>query len=1417
MTPHLESQVEAPVEDKGKQNAKAERRDAHSVSLKQLYQVGLTRTLLVWFLLLSLLPLTVVSGIEYLQSEQALRTDTLKALTQRTDLQATFISNWFDYRFRDLRAQAENDSNTVFLQNLETGFKNSGQPLEQFIGSYRWETIVASHKNHLHSLSQIYDYYYDIFLIDLQGNILFSVTRESDLGTNLFTGPYKETLFAATVKQSLTTGQSLFSDLERYAPSNNTIAGFLTAPIIDKNGDKMGVYAVQIEVDRINEEVGYQGRSSDHNSEYSYLIGEDLQLRSAYPSYRVLENFIETEQSQRWKQEPKQTSEENHSTDEVFEYIGPAGQKVLGVLHTLTLNNISWGLISEVDKTQAFAPARELAWLTFALVALVVVLVVFFAIWLAQRFVSPLSHLLQVVDAATQGELDHHVDLKLENEIGQLGDAFNEMLTARQGYEIELNEQHQQMEQALDELAEQRFAIDQHAIVSTTDLAGTITFVNEKFAEVSGYSAEESIGQNHRIVNSGHHPKEFFKEMYQTIRSGAVWKAEVCNQAKDGLIYWVDSTIVPIMDTDHKPKGYISIRTDITSRKLSEGKESWHNQATRGKFRVIEALSEQVPLELRLDHAIDQLFELEGLTLLKKAGIFILNEEGTELSLISLRGDFGAPFVRNEIKHPFDFGVSGQAIISGDVIVRDHCTEQHRHDHNQLNMSPHGHYIIPLTSSNLQGETKATGVLFLYTEPDPVVDEQRISLLLEIGALFSGAIMRHSVIKSYQKATLDAQTASIAKSEFLANMSHEIRTPMNGVLGMLKLLQVSELSAKQHHQANLARSSAEALLSLINDILDFSKIEADKLELENVDFDIHKMIGDMSESMALQAQEKGLEMILDLSAITLSHLKGDPGRLRQLLVNIVGNAIKFTENGEITICLGIRDADEHGMILYGSVADTGMGIPQEKLDTLFDSFSQVDASTTRHFGGTGLGLSICKSLSELMGGGLTVGSTLGKGSRFEFTLTMQHSELATTVEPSVDITNRRILVVDDNTSNREVLCHQLQIWGADVTPAKDASHALAIMEQELDRPFSVIFIDMQMPGIAGPALGQAIRAEPSYDESRLVMMTPMGELGDSNFFTSLGFNAHFPKPTTTADLCNALLQILDGEETIQASSPTIRSQPAPKKPFRILLVEDNEINQEVALGVLEILGYGADVANHGLEAIDMLNNAPIDNPYSIILMDCQMPEMDGYTATGEIRVGTAGNRYQQISIVAMTANAMLGDKEKCLDAGMDDYLTKPLDPDKLEAILHFYEQKNSTDNPPESGKQNELRQEEEGNSTSDGAIVTWNKAEALQRVRGKEKFLISLIKLFLEDMPLRFEELNTAVEQMDFDSIGSVAHAIKGVSANLSGIELSKLSSEMEQNATKKLTEATVALLPTLMAEYEQLTKTFQSYLDSRS
>ncbi|MEY8205351.1 MAG: response regulator [Bermanella sp.] len=524
-----------------------------------------------------------------------------------------------------------------------------------------------------------------------------------------------------------------------------------------------------------------------------------------------------------------------------------------------------------------------------------------------------------------------------------------------------------------------------------------------------------------------------------------------------------------------------------------------------------------------------------------------------------------------------------------------------------------------------------------------------------------------------EKLLVEAQQASVAKTHFLANMSHEIRTPMNGVLGMLNILVRGELNSQQLHYVQVAKSSADSLLILINDILDFSKIEAGKLDIEEIEFDLRSLLCEFTVTMAHLVHNKGLELVLDINDLECSWVKGDPGRIRQVLTNLVSNAIKFTEDGEILIKVAVKDAGDMGLVLFACVKDTGIGIPKAKQAILFESFSQVDASTTRQYGGSGLGLAICKQLCELMDGSISVFSEMGKGSSFEFTASLQKGTRTMLEIPQVNLRNKYILLVDDNQTNLLVLSELLQGWGAVVSEAIDGREALQIMHKH--PPFDAVILDMQMPFMDGEQLGRQIREQQKWDEVALIMMTSKSERGDAKHFADMGFAGYLTKPVVPADVHDALMIALEGGAVLAQAEPlvthhhleTLRgldSHQALTKVGnlpRLLLVEDNIINQEVALNILGDLGYQVEVAENGRVAIEMLVKATADSRYDAILMDCQMPVMDGYECTQQIRGGHHNIVNHAIPIIAMTANAMKGDREKCLQAGMDDYLAKPID------------------------------------------------------------------------------------------------------------------------------------------------------------
>ena len=704
--------------------------------------------------------------------------------------------------------------------------------------------------------------------------------------------------------------------------------------------------------------------------------------------------------------------------------------------------------------------------------------------------------------------------------------------------------------------------------------------------------------------------------------------------------------------------------------------------------------------------------------------------------------------------------------------------------------------------------------------------------------------------EALEKAKVNARI----KSEFLATMSHEIRTPMNGVIGMLDLLDKSNLNKEQQHRLNMARNSANALLNLINDILDFSKVEAGKMKLEEIDFDLRTMLDDFAKAMAVQAQDKDLEVVLDLTNVEYSMVQGDPGRIRQILASLVDNAIKFTERGEIIIQVELQPAplpdkpDQLEMVCR--ISDTGIGIPAVKIPYLFDSFSQADSSTTRKYGGSGLGLAIVKKIAQLMGGDVSVSSTEGRGSCFEFNIYLQASNNSTMVIPDFDVSTLHVLIVDDNAINRKVLRAQLEHWGVSVEEAADGPKALELCEQKAaadETFFDIALLDMQMPLMDGAELGKKLQADPRFKQMKLVMMTSKNYRGDAKFFAGLGFSAYFPKPATTQDLFDALAIIGEGGATLEQASPLVTrhyikaihaanpmssaeaDSNAVKQKLnigekdlevkcpentRILLVEDNKVNQMVANGILQNLGLSADIANNGQEALEMLEKSPEDQPYTVILMDCQMPVLDGYSATGKIRSGAAGERYQAIPIIAMTANAMEGDRDKCLLSGMSDYLSKPIDSNGLYYMLCKWivvddeEEPSSENNSPASAKRplsKELDVEQE-------TLADWDKEAALNRFKGKAKSLLPLIELFLEDMPQRVAELKQAIAEQKQDEARIAAHTIKGVAANLSGLSLHRLGAEMEADARQSDWSALQQKLPELDKCYRQLAEKLQQY-----
>jgi len=892
--------------------------------------------------------------------------------------------------------------------------------------------------------------------------------------------------------------------------------------------------------------------------------------------------------------------------------------------------------------------------------------------------------------------------------------------------------------------------------VIATDLEGIITRINPIALKLTGWPLHEALGTHLNDVfkavsyKSG---KPVGCPVREVLETGEIIElaSDTTLIARDATARQIADSAAPIRDADGAIRGVVLVFHDVTDQ-----------------YRVREELRRS---EERLKTLVAN---LPGIS------YRCLNDEHWTMEFVSdevqrLTGYPAEDFIGNAVRS-FASVIHEDDLRANDQILRNCIHSRKPYEMQYRILRSDGRFIWVFERG--QGVYDENGRL-LWLD-GVIIDVDRRKLAEEkvaetLSELEKANAELQEISSRARELAAQADQANQAKSEFLANMSHEIRTPMNGIIGMSSLLLDTELSAEQRQYAEVVRSSAENLLALINDILDFSKIEAGKMSLEEIDFDLRTTVEDAIEMLAIKAHEKNLELACLIAPEVPSLLVGDPGRLRQIIINLVGNAVKFTEKGEVVITVENEHESEHEVVLRFIIKDTGIGIPEESLERLFNLFTQVDGSTTRKFGGTGLGLAISKQLATLLGGKIGVQSRLHEGSKFWFTACFRKQAEKNHAEelPVADIKGIRILVVDDHAVNRLLVTSLLANWGCRYSETEDGRGALIMLRQAVSEgdPYRVALLDMLMPEMDGRELSMLIKQDPGISSTRLILLTSLGHRGDAAWIQKAGFSGYLTKPIRQSQLhdCLAMVAGLDAEAVSQTLITRHQVAEANRRNVRILLVEDNYTNQEVALAILKKLGYKVDLVNNGIEAIAALEQ----KQYQLVLMDCQMPMMDGFEAARTIRSGVTSVLNSAVPIIAMTANAMQGDKERCIQSGMDDYIAKPVQPKDLVEKLSLWLSKEKTQ-PVQVA---EIVQEK-GMGYSD--LEVFGEKELQSRLMNDMALVRRIIKAFFSDTPLHVSELKLALIQKEYDDAKRLAHNIKGSAANISAKALNQAALDLE-------------------------------------
>jgi len=1004
------------------------------------------------------------------------------------------------------------------------------------------------------------------------------------------------------------------------------------------------------------------------------------------------------------------------------------------------------------EKAEVLQTLRQLEIYLLIIFGLTIIIGV---IWQGFQINKPISHLIDVASQLAAGNFDVELPKTTRDEIGQLTSAFKHMKT--------------DLKQAIEESRESE--AQQRAVINTIgdgvimiDDQGTIEIFNPAAERIFGYDAAETLGKNIKMLmpqEYAEHHDDYLRHYKDSQQSSVIGTArELEGLHHDGHIFPIEiTTSEVILDTHSLFTGVIR---DISQRK-------------------------EVETELQL--AAAAFATHEGITITDQyANIIKVNPAFTSITGYSQEEAIGQnPNILSSGRH--------------DEIFFKKMWDQ---------LASHGYWAGEIWNKRKNGEIypEWLAITAIRNEDQEIV--HYVSSFLDVSEQKTQQLLLKQKAQELEQARDEAEAAGKAKSDFLATMSHEIRTPMNGVLGMTQLLSGTSLDKGQREYLEIIENSGKMLLNIINDILDFSKIDAQKMQLENISFDLEQAAFESIRMLSAKVEEKNLDILLDYSANCPRQLIGDAGRIRQIIVNLLGNAIKFTQQGHILLevhCEANESNDKAQLLI--KIKDTGIGINPEAQSKLFESFAQADGSTTRKFGGTGLGLAISKRLVELMGGEIGVNSTLGEGSEFWFRVTLPVVDKPEPL-PKAQLDNISILIVYDNATNREILAKQLEGFGMKVTSAESANQAVEKLHTAIakEQPVQLAILDYMMPEADGKKLGEMIHSESAVEIAKLplIMLTSHTQRGDGQLFKQSGFSAYLSKPVSL-DILRQTLESIIGlkqqnkpHELITQYSFTevgASHKSGEESVFnaRILLAEDDLTNQKVATGILSQFGVEIDIANNGKQAVDMSQS----NHYDLILMDCRMPEMDGYEATRIIR---EAEQDCHIPIIALTANIQASDKDRCKQAGMDDFLGKPFSINELKSALSRWLNKETKE--PAITDDNDKRETEDTATAVDLSVL-----DKLRSLMGE--YFSELIPGYIEDTSNRLKLMQEKFSNKE--ELERHAHSLKSSSATIGALTLSSFAKDLEKMAHDHGDpESMEKIHAKIVSEYQRVKISLESY-----